>query len=84
MAGFIWTQQDYDAVKAAIIALASGESVQSVTFAGPPQRTVVYQQMDLDKLRSLFAEIARDLGAGGAQTYRRVRFQKGFRDGEEE
>jgi hypothetical protein len=37
-----WTSEDIAAVRAAIVALASGARVASVSFAGPPARTVSY------------------------------------------
>jgi hypothetical protein len=73
-----WTQADLDNLKAAI---ASG--VLSVTYDGPPRRSVTYH--DLDKMRALRAEMEREVQAAAGTpttTYRRVRFRKGFRDGE--
>jgi hypothetical protein len=72
----IWTQEDIDALKAAILALATGTAVQTVTFGGPPERTVTYQQVQLPELRSLLAEVS---GAVNARSsYTRVRWNKGF------
>lgn len=69
MAG-TWTQEDIDTLKAAI---AGG--VMSVSYAGPPQRSVTYQS--LGQMRALLAEMLRDVN--GAVTYRRAKFSKGFR-----
>ncbi len=81
MADTIWTAEDVETLKAAVLALASGQSVVSVNYAGPPARSVTYQQLDLSKLRSLLAEVSAAVNTG--QTYRRVRYQKGFRDAED-
>jgi len=56
-----WSESDLDKVKDAIIALATGERVVSVTVDG---RTTQYAQTDLDKLKSLRDEIQSDLGTG--------------------
>lgn len=63
-----WTQDDADAVRAAIRKLAIGKRVVSVLFSGPPQRNVSYQMVELPTLRALLAEITRELGGGA--TYR--------------
>lgn len=65
-----WTQNDIDALKKAI---ASG--VDTVTYAGPPARSVRYRSMD-DMLKAL-SLMEREVN-GGATTYRRVVFDKGF------
>jgi hypothetical protein len=64
-----WTQEEIDALKAAI---ASG--VLNVTYAGPPQRSVTYQ--NLAEMRALLAEMNRQVTE--APSYRRVQFSKGF------
>ena len=66
-----WTQADIDALK---VAIASG--VLSVSYAGPPTRTITYQS--LDAMRSLLAEMVRQVNSTPA--YRRVAFSKGFDD----
>lgn len=71
-----WTAEDVAKLRAAIVALASGEAVQSVSFDGPPSRTVTYHPMDLDKMRNLLAEMTREVGAAPAQ--RLAGFRKGF------
>lgn len=69
MPSSIWSQSDIDTLKAAI---ASG--VVSVSYAGPPARTITYQS--LDQMRSLLAEMQRSVS--GSTSYRRVAFSKGF------
>ena len=75
----VYTQADLTAVTAAIVDLATGKRVVTVTYAGPPQRSVQYAAVDLPQLRALQAEIQRDLNA--TPTYRRVSFGKGFDSG---
>jgi hypothetical protein len=65
-----WTQADIDELKAAI---ATG--VLSVTFAGPPQRTVTYQSTA--EMRKLLGQMVREVN--GSRRYRRARFSQGFR-----
>lgn len=80
-----WVQADADRLRAAILALACGEKVQTVVYAGPPQRSVIYMQTDLTKMRSLLAEIEGEVaGPAGAPRRRLVKFKKGFRDNESE
>ena len=66
-----WTQAEIDELKAAI---ASG--VLTVTFAGPPQRTVTYQS--LREMRDLLADMNRSVST--VPRFRRVAHRKGFRD----
>lgn len=54
-----YTAEDLQRVRQAILALASGERVTSVTRDG---RTVQYAVADLDKLRALESEIVGALG----------------------
>lgn len=65
-----WTAEDIATLKKAV---ASG--VLSVTYAGPPSRSITYQS--LDAMRNLLASMA------GSQPdvikYRRAAFSKGFR-----
>jgi hypothetical protein len=56
-----YTQEDLDTVKAAILAIAAGERVVSVTIDG---ETVQYQQADLMKLMDVQNEIKGELQAG--------------------
>jgi hypothetical protein len=71
-----WTQADADQVRAAIVALATGTRVVTVSYAGPPARSVQYADTDLPQLRSLLAEMERT--ATSAPRFRRVAFKKGF------
>lgn len=73
MADPLWTQTDIDTLKAAV---ASG--VLSVTYAGPPSRTVQYQS--LKEMRALLAEmVAVVQGAAGKRpTFRYAATRKGF------
>lgn len=64
-----WTQEEIDALKAAI---ASG--VLTVTYAGPPQRSVTYHS--LKEMRELLADMNRQ--EIEAPAYRRVKFDRGF------
>lgn len=80
MALITWTQADVDKLRAAVLALASGEAAQTVTYAGPPARTIVYQTTNLDKMRSLLAEMVAAVGnaAGTRQGYRVATHRKGL------
>ena len=72
----VYTQGDLIQVTAAIMALATGQRAITVSYAGPPARSVTYGIAQLGELRALQAEIARDIN--GAPTFRRVSFNKGF------
>lgn len=74
MAG-IWNQADVDKLKAAIVALASGEAVATVSYDGPPKRSVTYQQADLSKMRALLAEMNRQVTK--APSHRLATFRSG-------
>lgn len=76
----IWTQADVDKLKAAVLALASGEAVQTVSYAGPPARTVTYQSADLEKIRALLAEAVASVSAsnGTRRGYRTATHRKGL------
>lgn len=74
--GMAWTQADVDAVKAAIVDLASGKRVVTVSYAGPPARSVTYGAADLEALRNLHSEMERSVS--GKTRFRRVAFSKGF------
>jgi hypothetical protein len=76
----IWSQADVDQLKAAVLALGSGQGVQTVTYSGPPARTVVYQPADLPKMQSLLAQVnaaVRD-AAGDRRGYRVAGYRKGL------
>jgi hypothetical protein len=76
----IWSQEDVDKLRAAVLALASGEAVQTVTYSGPPSRTVMYQVQDLDKMRALLSEMVADVrnAAGTRRGYRVATTRKGM------
>lgn len=69
----IYTQADIDTLKAAIVS-----GVQTVSYNGPPARTVTYQS--LDAMRKLLAEMVADVSsaAGTRTSYRLVSTKKGF------
>jgi hypothetical protein len=68
----IWIQADIDTLKAA---LKSG--VLSVTYSGPPSRSVTYQS--LSEMRKLLAEMVADVAQqAGRASYRLAKTSKGF------
>jgi hypothetical protein len=69
----MWTQADIDKLSAAC---ASG--VLTVTYDGPPRRSITYQS--LDAMRSLLAEMRRDVASAAGQTsrYRLAATRKGL------
>lgn len=71
MSETIWTQEDLDTLKAAV---RSG--VLTVSYNGPPARTVTYQS--LDAMRSLLAEMRREVSGSTTRGYRLGRVRKGF------
>ena len=71
-----WTTEEIASVKAAIIALATGKAVASVSYAGPPAQTISYQATDLDKLKALLAQMT--ASSSTSVTYRRASVSKGF------
>lgn len=71
-----WTQDEIDQVRAAIVALAAGTRVATVSYAGPPARSVAYGAADLDQLRSLLASMTASSGATPA--YRLAATRKGL------
>lgn len=75
-----WTQSDADAVREAITKLAIGRRAVTVSYAGPPARSVTYEMVDLADLRALLAEMQRELGAGA--TYRLAATRKGLGGGD--
>ena len=64
-----WTQADIDALKSAV---AGG--VLTVTYAGPPERSITYQS--LGAMRALLAEMVKQVTA--SPSFRRASFSKGF------
>lgn len=74
-----WTQGDIDTLKAAILRLASGEAVLTVSYSGPPTRTVTYHAVDLKAMRELLATMQADVNAAaGGKPYRLAAHRKGF------
>jgi hypothetical protein len=71
-----WTQSELDQVRAAVLALATGARVVTVSYAGPPARSVTYGAAELQQLRDLLAEMERAVSS--PTRYRRVGFSKGF------
>ena len=69
----LWSQDDIDTLKAAV---ASG--VLTVSYAGPPSRTITYQS--LAEMRSLLAEMVADVAesSGTRKRYRVSAHTKGF------
>lgn len=68
-----WTQADIDRLKKAI---SSG--ILTVSYAGPPARTITYQS--LKEMRELLAEMESSVSvAAGRSTFRRARVERGFR-----
>lgn len=65
----IWTQTDIDTLKAAV-----ARGILSVSYSGPPARTVQYQS--LAEMRSLLSEMQREVTQ--APPYRLMRTSKGF------
>lgn len=71
-----WTTEDVAQLRAAVLALAGGTRVVSVSYAGPPSRTVSYGAANLGELRSLLAEAERSQPS--SVRFRRAAFSKGF------
>lgn len=68
----VWTQAEIDQLKAAI---ASG--VLSVSYSGPPSRTITYQS--LDAMREALAEMNASLSASSSgKSYRLAATRKGL------
>lgn len=68
----LWTQADIDTLKAAVTT-----GVLSVTYDGPPRRSVTYQS--LDAMRSLLSSMQASVNAaGGAANYRLIATGKGL------
>jgi hypothetical protein len=59
-----YIQADQESVQAAIIALATGSRVVSVTTG---DKTIQYGQADIDKLRALLSEIKAELSAAAGR-----------------
>lgn len=70
-----WTEAERDQVRAAILALITGQRVASVSYSGPPARSVSYEAVDLDQLRAILAEMNQSLRGS---TYRLGATRKGL------
>jgi hypothetical protein len=68
-----WTQADVDALKDAIKG-----GVLTVSYSGPPARTITYQS--LDKMRELLASMSQNVDAQGStvSSHRVASTKKGF------
>ena len=66
-----YTQEEIDTLRAAI---ASG--VLTVSYAGPPARTVTYQSSQA--MRDTLAEMVADVNESTRRRYRRASHSKGF------
>lgn len=75
-----WTEADITKLRAAIVAIASGEGVQQVSYAGPPARTITYHQTDLAQMRSLLASMIAEVGAeaGTRKSFSLISTKKGL------
>lgn len=67
----VWTQTDVDTLKAAV---ASG--VLTVTYSGPPTRTVTYQ--NLPEMRAQLAQIVANANASTRRRFRLASTKKGL------
>jgi hypothetical protein len=72
-----WTQTEVDQVRAAILALATGTRVVTVSYAGPPARAVTYGAADLAALRALLEDMEYEVTGPPAKTYRLATTRKG-------
>lgn len=71
-----WTQDEINQVRAAILALATGSRAETVSFSGPPARSVTYGSVDLEKLEALLAQMVATTHSG--TTYRLAATNKGL------
>lgn len=65
----LWTQEDIDALKAAI-----RTGALEVSYTGPPERRIRYQS--LKEMRDLLASMVADVRGGGSRV-RLARYSKG-------
>ena len=71
-----YTQEEIDTLKAAIVS-----GVLSVTYAGPPSRTVTYQSLEqMAKQLARMEVVVAAASETPRRNYRRVTFKRGFRD----
>lgn len=74
-----WTQADVDEMRAALKRLLMGAAVQTVSYNGPPARTVAYHPADIDALRAELAQAEATLArSSGAKPYRVAKTSKGL------
>ena len=71
-----YTQSDLDAVKNAVVALATGARVQSVTLSDG--KSITYTPASLDRLKALRSEIESELNSSSRRRYFRVGSSKGY------
>ena len=71
-----WSTEEVAQVRAAVLALATGSRTVSVSYAGPPARSVTYGIVELPELRALLADMERS--TGGNPTYRLASTRKGL------
>lgn len=72
-----YTEADRETVKAAILALATGQRVVTITAADG--RSTTWAQSDMDKLRGLLSEIERDIASvSGRRRYVLTTTSKGL------
>lgn len=75
----LWTIADRDAVKAAVMDLATGKRAVKVSYAGPPARDVEYTAADLGVLERLLFTI--NAAVSGAPAVRLAASRKGLNNG---
>jgi hypothetical protein len=71
-----WTQTDVDKLRAAIVALASGELVQQVRYDGPPARSITYHPAELSTMRDLLAAMQADVARSAVKSRTRYAVAK--------
>lgn len=77
-----WTTAEIESVRAAVLALATGQRAVSVSYAGPPARTVSYGTAQLGELRALLATMEASVtGTAAPPRFRRAVFSRGYRRG---
>lgn len=76
MADVTWTAEDVAALRAAVIKLATGQRVVSVSYAGPPARTQSYGIVQLGELRALLASA--EQAVRGTGSFRLATVNKGL------
>lgn len=73
MAALVWTQADVDQLKAAVVG-----GVLTVSFSGPPARTVTYQSLASLREALAAAAAAVDAAAGTRPSYKLIGTRKGL------